>query len=402
MIYLKKYRYYSRKGELDIYRSFLKCIISFLVITCLSCSSSSNEGVNISSVTFEKLDSIQIEYLGNPLVHDIDPKSGTILFMEHGAYQEEIHVADFEGTINHSFTKFGDLPDTYGILFSPLMITGENSFVAYCIKGLITYDLSGNFVSRTVIEGIQPYNFRRTSMGFGLGISEAGYIYIDQGSRKADYSDLNLYREVSPIICINPLNGEQTSIIKIPESSIYLNGKHFFRDAWAPVFEVTKEHLYVAFGVEPVIYTYENKPLFTLLAETAIDLPNYHYFKGQNNSNVDFMWVMISGRIDNIKKVDGYFIIGYFPGYDVIDSAENFENKSPNEARDFGERMRKKYRHRIAVVDSLGNLVSDFEPEGLDPMNMIIRDGQLWMTESYDPDVEKEYFRIYKVGLKVD
>lgn len=48
----------------------------------------------------------------------------------------------------------------------------------------------------------------------------------------------------------------------------------------------------------------------------------------------------------------------------------------------FGDRMRKKYRHRIAVVDSIGNLINDFDPEGLEPRNMVIRDGQLWMTEN--------------------
>lgn len=33
--------------------------------------------------------------------------------------------------------------------------------------------------------------------------------------------------------------------------------------------------------------------------------------------------------------------------------------------------------------------------------SMIIRNGELWMMEKPDEEVEKDYFRLFRVGLKV-
>jgi hypothetical protein len=64
--------------------------------------------------------------------------------------------------------------------------------------------------------------------------------------------------------------------------------------------------------------------------------------------------------------------------------------------------MRGKYPNRIAVLDSQGNLINDFAPDGLWPTTMIVRNGELWMTGRPDSDVELDYFQLFNVGLKVE
>lgn len=377
----------------------------FLTFT-FSCSQKRDEGKSnqngdLKNITLEKLDSVQIEYLGNPRVHDIDPKSGIVLFMEHGDTFEDIYVADFEGNIQYSYPKFGDLPDTYGILFAPLKIIGENEFLAYGLNGIMTYTFSGELLSRTKINDITPFNFARVLMGYGMGITNEGLIYINQGSRKMDYDDINLYSEISTMILIDKSTGDKKPIIKIPESSLYRNGNFFQRDGWAPVFEYTDDHLLVVFGGEPKIYVYDNHYPFTLINEIDLNIPDYYYFKGESQYTSDLLkWWFISGRIETLTLFDGYYIIGYFPGYNNQDQIESFENRFGEEAREFGDRMRMKYQSRVAIFDSLGNLVNDFLPTDLSPSSIILREGQLWVMEKPDPDVEKEYFRLYRVGLK--
>ncbi len=91
-----------------------------------------------------------------------------------------------------------------------------------------------------------------------------------------------------------------------------------------------------------------------------------------------------------------------------LDSGPYFETiilakfDGTEEARDFRERMREKYSLRIAILDSLGSLINDFVPKGLDPKSMLVRDGQLWMLEMPDEEVKQEYFRLFRVGLKVE
>jgi len=70
--------------------------------------------------------------------------------------------------------------------------------------------------------------------------------------------------------------------------------------------------------------------------------------------------------------------------------------------RDFRERMHEKYSFRIAILDSFDSLFNDFVAEGLVAKCMLIRDGQLWMLKMLAEDEEHEYFRLFRVGLKIE
>ncbi|EIM75800.1 hypothetical protein A3SI_12124 [Nitritalea halalkaliphila LW7] len=64
--------------------------------------------------------------------------------------------------------------------------------------------------------------------------------------------------------------------------------------------------------------------------------------------------------------------------------------------------MNLKYPYRIAVLDSIGNRIYDFVPEGLEPSSMLVRDGQLWMMEKPNEEEEQDYIRLFRVGLKIE
>lgn len=43
-----------------------------------------NSKINNKPVSFEKPDSIRVDFIGNPKMQDLGPKSGIILFMDEG------------------------------------------------------------------------------------------------------------------------------------------------------------------------------------------------------------------------------------------------------------------------------------------------------------------------------
>jgi hypothetical protein len=100
--------------------------------------------------------------------------------------------------------------------------------------------------------------------------------------------------------------------------------------------------------------------------------------------------------------VDNFFIIAYFPGFHAADREESFVKRSDEEATIFWNKMRKKYPHRMAILDASGNWLSDVKAEGLVGSTMVLRNGQLWMQEKPDEEVERDYFRLFRVGLKVE
>jgi hypothetical protein len=355
-------------------------------------------------IALQKLDSIRIDYLGKSTIHDLDPESRTVLFMEHKESFEQIIIADFDGKILSSFSKLGDIPDGYGRLISTLRIIDANSFIAYAYNGFMTYNKEGKALSRVKLIEFHTPNYVPMLMGYGLEKIGEKYLYINQDSPvNNDYSDINRYSEMYLLDLLNPATGEKEPIIKIPESSIFRNGKYFFRNAWDPVFHLADNKIYVAFGLDPTIYAFDDNAPYTLDFSLPLNLPEYNYFKGTDEYSDDFSFFglrFISGMILNVKKFDGYFLVAYFPGYDLMDAEIYFENKSPEEAKIFRDSMQQKYPSRIAIVDSIVNVINDFVPKGLEPRSMLVRNGELWMMEKSDEEIERDYFRLFKVGLK--
>lgn len=353
------------------------------------------------TTVLEKLDSIRIGYLGNPTVHDLDPVNRRIIFMDHREFSEDIHIADFDGNILQSFSKFGDKPDSYGGLMGTLKLTDPNRFLVYGYRGFLTFDMEGRLESLVKYNDFHVPSQSRRGMGYGLENLGQQYLFIHQGPPP---QDLQEYRDFRLFTLLDPQQGTREPIIGFPEESRFLNGNHFFFPCWFPVFTVDLGRIYAAFGVEPVIYVYETSYPFALVDRIPLDLPNYSGYEGSEDpSDIRVLGMcFISGKIENIKKMGNLLLIGYFPGYDEKDIATNFENKTQEETEYFQASMRRKYLSRIAVVDSLGNVLNDFVPDGLDPSSMLLRDGQLWMMEKRNEDQEQDYFRLFRVGLKVE
>lgn len=380
----------------------LLILFSILLISCGEDKyNQKTSDIEKKTVSFEKLDSIRIEFLGNPTVHDLDPISRTIIFMDHKEFSEDIFIADFEGNIRSSFSKFGDMPDTYGRLMSTIRFNGPNSFLVYGYRGFLSYDFNGRLLSLVKYDDFHVPSESRIAMGFGMEKLSNKFIYINQEPRPWE---VHQYKDHKLLSLIDPIGGIRTPIIEFPENSLFLNGKNFFSASWFPVLTNNNDNIYASFGFDPVIYVYAAKEPYALKKSINLHLPNYNYFKGVDNpDDQKFIgMVFISGKIENIKLVNGYFIVGYFPGYDELDIETNFQNKSQEEAKIFRERMLKKYPPRIAIIDSLGNVINDFVPDGLEPSSMLIRNDELWMLEKPDEEEERDYFRLFRVGLKID
>src|SRR5690606_19674472 len=126
-------------------------------------------------------------------------------------------------------------------------------------------------------------------------------------------------------------SGNIEPFIKSPEGSLFRNGKHSYTGAWEPAFTTEDDRMYVVLVSEPVIYGFSLNRPYALISSIPIDLEDYRYYSGSNDTFIDFSLLFTSGRLMNIKKVDGYFVIAYFPGYSSADKKAESENKSHEE-----------------------------------------------------------------------
>ena len=356
------------------------------------------------SASFEKRDSVKVAFRGEFIVHDLDPLYKTVLFVAQEEQQPEIILAGFDGKIRESFSNKEILPDGYAGLLAPLKIEGEDSFSAYGSNGFMTFDFSGKLQSNVSHSKPGLLDGQKWAMGEGMEKLGNRYLHINQGFGNIDQRNTDLNREMRLLVWLDPETGESEPFVQFPKSSIFRGGGSFFKDVWKPVFTVVNDHIYVVFGIEPVIYVYHTSPPYSLVSSTPIDLPEYRRVQGadRESSRLNYFDLSFtSGKILNLKWVEEHFIVAYFPGFDLRDSEEYADGKSSRELITLSREMRRKHPTRMAIIDSLGNLVADFIPEDLDPESMLVRNGELWMQEKANEEVEEDYFRLVRVGLRL-
>ena len=386
----------------QIFKRYKLILILLIFITACGKKESGNNAFT-HAASFEKLDSVAVPFRGKFTVHDLDPISKTILFVSHEE-QPKMVLADFDGQIRASFSSKEGLTDGYGSLLAPLKIVGKDSILAYGSNGFLTFDFSGKIQSKVGHSKANLPGIEKMAMGEGMEKMGNKYLYINQGFGNLDQRGLNLRQKQRLLVWLDPKMGDKELFLDFPENSIFRPGTFFFKDAWKPVFMIVDDLIFVVFGIEPVIYVYKTSAPYALVSRIPFDLPEYRYFKGAdaNSSSLNFFELpFTSGKILNIKWVDGYFVTAYFPGLDALDSRK-YAGKSTQEFIDFNREMRKKYPNRIAIIDSVGNVINDFVPEGLEPKSMLVRNGELWMMEKPDEEAEQDYFRLFRVGLKIE
>ncbi|MFC4872475.1 hypothetical protein [Negadavirga shengliensis] len=206
-----------------------------MLLLLFSCGSGENvkegsEAVSFAkAVSFEKLDSIKIDYLGNPTVHDLDPVSRTVLFMEHKESSQLIAVANFEGEVLYSFTKWGDLPDSYGNLMAPLKIIGSDTFMAYGSRGFFTYTFDGKLQSIVKHANSQYRGFNRIGLGVGMEPLGDGYLYHNGNDGKRMPNGTEDYSQLMPLIFLYPSIGETTPVLHFSGIQYFFQGQLFFQ-----------------------------------------------------------------------------------------------------------------------------------------------------------------------------
>lgn len=140
-------------------------------------------------------------------------------------------MADFKRNILASFSKFGNVPDSYGALMFTLRIDRDSSFIVYGYNGIFTYDFTGKTISRVKLKDfqIQIIEGEPWDLAWKNWVTN---IYTLIKSRHVDYTCIEVYRELRLMNWLDSRTGEKEPFIRFPENSIFRSGEHFPRDSW--------------------------------------------------------------------------------------------------------------------------------------------------------------------------
>ena len=378
-------------------------LLTFLV-SCNKSQIDQEEQSTAKNGRLVKLDSIQIPFLGTPRLDDVDPRNRKLVFIQSGQTNIEVFVANFAGEIIHSFDANGNTLVGNLNLMAPLKFDSTGgSLLAFGSPHLKKISLDGSQVS-LLYSGNTAYlnNFSRPSNEL---VSLDGKIFYNNHMYELEFrSDkADFYKEISLIGFVDLEKNERINFLKFPSESMYTSGKIFPAFSWDSHFAFSDKYLNVLFEGEPSLFVYEGQSPFSYLKKIDLDLKDFQYNHGvqEGEQVADFMEHMrIMGKMESIKCFDDKILIFYTSGFSTQQLKTWETATTANERNEMIDRFGKETPPRVQILDSDYNLLADLPiPPHILPSDIFERDGFLWAGK-YNPDVEEDFFTIYKLILE--
>lgn len=302
--------------------------LAFVVFSCGGTSKKVNEPVNFS---FEIIDSVQVDFLGDLKLIDYDAKEDKYLLTT--SYSEEYLEVGNQGRIltHKKFTPDG--LDAVGSILGSGYLDGKVAVLSET-KGYLMY---GD--DEKVGEIIIPYDFVPYTFYQKIGIfSYDGKIYYPKpwpSSSATVIGSPDFYEELykSPIVEGQDLKSKDViKTLALPETSALSDGQ--MHGMIFPVFTETEDKVLLSTWIEPVIYVYTKANGEIVYDKTIqIAIPDWvaytptvkedlEGFFGQNNRRK-------TGNLIDILEVEDYYLAIYNRGIE--------ENKMPELGGDRGE-----------------------------------------------------------------
>jgi hypothetical protein len=384
-------------------RIFFSAFLSIVILSACSqkIEKNSDNETQFKDFNLVRIDSIKIPYLGNPILQDISPLNHKILFIESGPTDEEIFITDFNGKILNSFVTNGNTIVGHLRRIAPLYFEEDgNSFLSFGQPHVKRVSIDGTNVE-IIFTGIPLYYSGFPSPTNEI-IFKGNKIFFNNRSEISEYNryQKEYLKSLKLLGNFDLEKNEITYFLPFPESSKYHNGLIYPHSNWVSRFIFSKNELIVAFEGEPALFVFEDKEPFSFIKKIDLKLDNFNAYKGhpEGEKGIDFMDAMTTlGKIESIKKVGEYVLVGYNPGFNN-EQIRNWKNTiSPEEKRELINKFKKETPSKILVLNENLELLGDFSfPDNILISSLMERDGYLWGSK-YNPDTEEDYLTIYKL-----
>ncbi|MBB6328618.1 hypothetical protein FHS59_004274 [Algoriphagus iocasae] len=356
------------------------------------------------------IDSLDLNFLGNPMLSDVSKDGETLLFYDYTSKQ--ILVVDKEGTINSSFSKEEDTPDSYGNLLERPGFFKSNQLTAFGRNGLFFYNLEGELIKKIP----HPETLGATGSINHAGkstetITLQGKEYILTKSvrtRNTFPGEQLFYDSYRAIELVDKDSETMTEMIPFEEGSLFLNGKGYHPSDYTAAYEAYDGKLYFVHGGDPKLFSYQISPEeATLDTIIQLDIPNFFSPEGKDRAEFQKGTVTIYGgtaAVRNIHVIDNLLLLDFYSGQDPIKAEEAeslWAGGNEEEARALYKKLeddtpKGTILYSLPDLKYLGMVPP---PENTGGRSYASANGFAWFQKLPDPDVEEDFLRIYKMKL---
>ncbi|MGM0943629.1 MAG: hypothetical protein ACQEW9_00520 [Bacteroidota bacterium] len=352
----------------------------------------------------EIVDSIRVDYIGNLSFMDVQPDLQRALFFD--MQRRAFVTTDFEGNILGEFVKDRDSPDGFGSfpMAAGRLLEGDRIQVV-SMFGVFEYDFEGNLIkaAKTPKEEMKSFSGRMDALREIYPVKDKLLMTGLVARGEYNKTQPEFYDNFQQLVWIDPKTGSMEQFLHLDSASIFQNGQSHEPGMLSATFEVIDDQLYVITGGDPFLTIYELEEPYQKIKRVALDLTDFQVNEGEDPQKADPRAISFDpsyGMVSKMARVGDLLVISYTTGYDELDRAEYQSVNSQQAYRDFNARIAGKYKNRIQIMNLEGEKLTDFEfPEKLGNV-FVSRDGALWFNALPNPEVEEDFFQLYRVEIK--
>ncbi|MDR7129994.1 hypothetical protein J2X69_002341 [Algoriphagus sp. 4150] len=295
--------------------------ITFLSITALaifSCSNRKTDAVKNEDISFsfDIIDSVEIDYLGEMRLIDYDSELDKYLVVTDD-FMEYMEVTQTGEVLTHHKLN----PDGVDAVASVLGIgylEGDVTVMSET-KGYLRFRDSVKVGEIKIPYEFQPYMFFQ-KLGVFQNESMIYYPKPWPASSSIGMGEIDFYQTLynSPIIeGKNVETGDTVTTVRLPESSALRDGQ--MHGMLFPVYTRTEENLLLSTWFEPKIYVYQKGDLgFDYEKTVTIDIPGWVENIPSSSDDPSQYYLLntkqIGGAVTNLFKSEEYYVAVYHRG----------------------------------------------------------------------------------------
>lgn len=408
LIYRNSLIFLVKKLEMNRYSYLLLLSFGFLIWSCNPNAQETVVNRAPANWEFEKVDSLQIDILGNPVLADVE--FGKVLVYD--TQSREFLILNLQGEVQSRFIKNPDSFDNFGF---PLLLPAfldENQVMIPGTSGLFIYDLEGNMEAKIphpeVLSGGTFSNFPGYSIDYlktgdnQLILSKSFRIFESYVGQKEFYSRFRALE------VLNLKDTTSLAWIPFPEDSRFKNGNGYIQSDFEPYFAADEKGVYLAFAGEPRLHQFAwSGDSLSYQKTLDLKLPDFAEITGQPLEKLADVGVSTNLSTAAIRKVSLWgdrILILFYPGLST-EQAEAITMEFQKGNREEALAMRKSFlgdrKMGMAVVDknSFQQLGIAQFPDWVNPGGFVREGEDFWFQKAFNPDKEEDFLKIYKVKL---
>lgn len=394
----------STNGEIELQESFQEDTLNYSDQTMFDSNLDSS-----GSWKFELQDSIQFDFLGNPVLSDVE--FGKILIYDELG-REFILLDQESGKLINKFSKKGDRLDYFGYQSILPGFLDENRIAIAGLLGIFVFSPEGKLLRKLAHPEPQSGSAFISMPGKSIQWidfqNKRHILFKSLRTHESFQGEKKFYTRFRAIEITDPETGDSQEFIPFRQGSRFLNGLGWEMPDYEPVFTSDSEDIFIAFATEPKIHKYEISGDSLVWKQSQnLDLINFGEISGKplkSFEEITFSSNILQAAIWKIAVWKDKLLVYYYSGLSTKEMEETdllYEQGRNEEAMAIAKKRDKGKSSNLLILEksTLLPITHISLPHNVNRRGFALDGDNFFFQKAGNPDLEEDFIRLYRYKL---